>query len=180
MRRVFIGGITLLLCGVISARSKTKPLVFVFLRVDREQDVAIPRFRTTNAPAWHRPPMRSIGTRAQCDCRRSSRKGQRSHAGLWQQQICREDAGVFAARKMIRVVRETYETPESVAQRLERAGGRNRFGEANYRAVWGWNRLAWIGGKFEERDPATGHARRPARRICAAHPDGGRAYRARD
>src|SRR6266702_8617855 len=41
MRRVFIGGITLLLCGVISARSKTKPLVFVFLRVDREQDVAI-------------------------------------------------------------------------------------------------------------------------------------------
>ena len=57
---------------------------------------------------------------------------------------------------MIRVVRETYETPESVPQRLERAGGRNRFGEANYRAVWGWNRLAWIGGKFEERDPATG------------------------
>jgi len=57
---------------------------------------------------------------------------------------------------MIRVVRETYKTPESVAQRLERAGGRNRFVEANYRAVWGWNRLAWIGGKFEERDPATG------------------------
>ena len=22
--------------------------------------------------------------------------------------------------------------------------------------MWGWNRLAWIGGKFEERDPATG------------------------
>jgi len=36
------------------------------------------------------------------------------------------------------------------------AGGCNRYGEANYRAVWGWNRLAWIGGKFEERDPATG------------------------
>ncbi len=43
MRRVFIGGITLLLCGVISAWSKTEPLVFVFLRVDREQDVAILR-----------------------------------------------------------------------------------------------------------------------------------------
>jgi hypothetical protein len=43
-----------------------------------------------------------------------------------------------------------------VAWRLARAGGINRFGEANYRAVWGWNRLAWIGGKFEERDPATG------------------------
>src|SRR5437667_10890328 len=43
MRRVFIGGITLLLCGVISARSKPEPLVFVFRRVDRERDVAILR-----------------------------------------------------------------------------------------------------------------------------------------
>jgi len=39
-----------------------------------------------------------------------------------------------------------------VASRLEVTGGRNRFGEPNYRAVWGWNRLAWIGGKFEDRD----------------------------
>jgi hypothetical protein len=54
------------------------------------------------------------------------------------------------------ILRETHETPEAVAWRLERAGGINRYGEANYRAVWGWNRLAWIGGKFEERDPATG------------------------
>ncbi len=53
---------------------------------------------------------------------------------------------------MIRVVRETHETPEAVAHRLARAGGSNRFAEANYRAVWGWNRLAWIGGKFEDRD----------------------------
>jgi len=53
---------------------------------------------------------------------------------------------------VIRVVRETHDTPESVARRLELAGGRNRFGEPNYRAVWGWNRLAWIGGKFEDRD----------------------------
>jgi hypothetical protein len=43
MRRVFIGGIGLLLCGGISARSKTDPLMFVFLRVDRVQDVAILR-----------------------------------------------------------------------------------------------------------------------------------------
>ncbi len=43
MRRVFIGGIALLLCGGISARSKRDPLVFVFLRVDHEQDVAILR-----------------------------------------------------------------------------------------------------------------------------------------
>ena len=43
MRRALIGGIVLLLCGGISARSKSHPLVFVFLRVDRERDVAILR-----------------------------------------------------------------------------------------------------------------------------------------
>jgi len=53
---------------------------------------------------------------------------------------------------MILVVRETHDTPETVAHRLERAGGLNRYREPNYRAVWGWNRLAWIGGKFEDRD----------------------------
>jgi hypothetical protein len=53
---------------------------------------------------------------------------------------------------MIRVVRETQETPDAVAHRLACAGGANRYGEPNYRAVWGWNRLAWIGGKFEDRD----------------------------
>ena len=53
---------------------------------------------------------------------------------------------------MIQVLRETHDTPETVAYRLARAGGINRFGEPNYRAIWGWNRLAWIGGKFEDRD----------------------------
>src|SRR5882757_11200639 len=53
---------------------------------------------------------------------------------------------------MILVLRETHDPPESVGRVLELAGGRNRFGKANYRAVWGWNRLAWIGGKFEDRD----------------------------
>jgi len=53
---------------------------------------------------------------------------------------------------MLKVIRETHNTPDAVARRLEVAGGRNPFGEANYRAIWGWNRLAWIGGKFEERD----------------------------
>ncbi len=43
MRRVFIGGIALLLCGAIAARSKTEPLIFVFLRVEHEQDLAILR-----------------------------------------------------------------------------------------------------------------------------------------
>ncbi len=57
---------------------------------------------------------------------------------------------------MIKVLHETHETPKSVAHSLEIAGGINRFREPNYRAIWGWNRLAWIGGKFAERDPATG------------------------
>jgi len=55
---------------------------------------------------------------------------------------------------MIRVLRETHEAPESVQRRLTLAGGVNRFGEPNYRAVWGWNRLTWIGGKWEDRDAA--------------------------
>jgi hypothetical protein len=41
-----------------------------------------------------------------------------------------------------------------VIEALRLAGGINRFGEPNYRAVWGWNRLAWIGGKWEDRDAA--------------------------
>jgi len=57
---------------------------------------------------------------------------------------------------MIRILRETHETPHNVATRLARAGGLNCLGEPNYRAVWGWNRLAWIGGKFEDHDPVTG------------------------
>jgi hypothetical protein len=43
MRRILISGVALLLCGGISARSKNDPLAFVFLRVDREQDIAILR-----------------------------------------------------------------------------------------------------------------------------------------
>jgi hypothetical protein len=62
------------------------------------------------------------------------------------------DALQLQAELKIVVLRETHHPPENVMHRLELAGGRNRFGEANYRAVWGWNRLAWIGGKFEDRD----------------------------
>src|SRR5260370_33713748 len=43
MRRILIGGIVLWRCGGISARPRSDPLVFVFLRVDREQDIAILR-----------------------------------------------------------------------------------------------------------------------------------------
>jgi hypothetical protein len=43
MQRAFLAGMGLLLCGVIAAREKVDPLVFVFVRVDREKDVAILR-----------------------------------------------------------------------------------------------------------------------------------------
>src|SRR5260221_9466999 len=53
---------------------------------------------------------------------------------------------------MIEVIREKHETPGNVTRRLCLAGGVNPYGEANYRVVWGWNRLGWIGGEFEDRD----------------------------
>jgi hypothetical protein len=53
---------------------------------------------------------------------------------------------------MIFAIRETYEPSSEVARELALAGGHNRFGEPNYRAVWGWSRLDWIGGKWEDRD----------------------------
>ena len=53
---------------------------------------------------------------------------------------------------MIRVVRETHSTPPLVAARLARAGGSNPFGEPNFRVVWGWSRLDWIGGRWTDRD----------------------------
>lgn len=55
---------------------------------------------------------------------------------------------------MIRVLRETHATPAYVERALRIAGGTNRFGEPNYRAVWGWSRLTWIGGKWADRDTA--------------------------
>jgi hypothetical protein len=55
---------------------------------------------------------------------------------------------------MIQIVRETHDAPADVARELALAGGCNLFGEPNYRAVWGWSRLDWIGGKWEDRDGA--------------------------
>src|SRR5215510_4778887 len=55
-----------------------------------------------------------------------------------------------SGKQMIQIIHETHETPANVAHRLLRAGGINHFDEANYRTVWGWNRLTWIGGKFED------------------------------
>jgi hypothetical protein len=53
---------------------------------------------------------------------------------------------------MIQVLRETHRAPRCVDEALCLAGSCNRFGEPNYRAVWGWSRLGWIGGKWEDRD----------------------------
>jgi hypothetical protein len=53
---------------------------------------------------------------------------------------------------MITVLRENKGTPATVARRLRIAGGINRYGEASFRAVWGWSRLTWIGGRWEDRD----------------------------
>src|SRR5713101_9787486 len=53
---------------------------------------------------------------------------------------------------MIQVIRETHVSPRLVDEALRLAGGCNHYGEANYRAVWGWSRLDWIGGKWEDRD----------------------------
>jgi hypothetical protein len=47
-----------------------------------------------------------------------------------------------------------HQPPPSVARRLAIAGGTNPFGEPNYRAVWGWSRLGWVGGKWEDRNAA--------------------------
>lgn len=52
----------------------------------------------------------------------------------------------------IRVVRETHEAPEPLQRQVARAGGLNRFGEPNYRVVWGWSRLSLIGGKWADYD----------------------------
>lgn len=41
--------------------------------------------------------------------------------------------------------RSIKEVPKDFAARVTRAGGTNRFGGPNYRVVWGWSRMGWIG-----------------------------------
>jgi hypothetical protein len=53
---------------------------------------------------------------------------------------------------LIQVLRETHEAPASLRERITRAGGTNRFGEPNFRVVWGGSRLTWIGGRWTDRD----------------------------
>jgi len=61
----------------------------------------------------------------------------------------------------IRVTRETHDTPAAIAERITRAGGTNRYGEPNFRVVWGGARLTWIGGRWTDRD-AHGNTTREA------------------
>ncbi|MFZ0582495.1 MAG: hypothetical protein WA785_12200 [Candidatus Acidiferrales bacterium] len=53
---------------------------------------------------------------------------------------------------VIRVTRETHDTPLEVQERVLRAGGANHLGEPNFRVVWGSSRLTWIGGRWTDRD----------------------------
>ena len=55
---------------------------------------------------------------------------------------------------MIEVTRETHEPPKWLNERLAQVGGRNLYGQPNFRVVWGWSRLAWMGGKWEDRNAA--------------------------
>jgi hypothetical protein len=66
-----------------------------------------------------------------------------------------------SAPTRIRVTRETYATPAAIAERITRAGGTNRYGEPNFRVVWGGARLTWIGGRWTDRD-AHGNVSREA------------------
>jgi len=43
VRRILITGATLLFCGALTARTKPDPLVFVFLRLDPKEGVALLR-----------------------------------------------------------------------------------------------------------------------------------------
>jgi hypothetical protein len=53
---------------------------------------------------------------------------------------------------LIQVIRETKEAPAEIAERVARAGGRNCYGQPNFRVVWGWSRLGWVGGRWTDRD----------------------------
>jgi hypothetical protein len=53
---------------------------------------------------------------------------------------------------MIQVLREIHDPPAAIQERVSRAGGVNRYGEPNFRVVWGGARLAWIGGRWTDRD----------------------------
>ncbi len=51
---------------------------------------------------------------------------------------------------MIEVLTQNRTCPPAIQQRIARAGGRHSNGLPWFRVVWGWSRLTWIGGKWEE------------------------------
>jgi hypothetical protein len=53
---------------------------------------------------------------------------------------------------MVQVTREQHVCPPEIQETLTRAGGTNQFGEPNFRAVWGYSRLGWMGGRWVDRD----------------------------
>lgn len=61
----------------------------------------------------------------------------------------------FTPPPMIQITRETHEAPAAVQERIARTGGTNRYGEANFRVVWGGSRLTWIGGRWRDREPGS-------------------------
>lgn len=50
----------------------------------------------------------------------------------------------------IRVLTAHRTCPPHIQARVARAGGHNRYGWPNFRVVWGWDRLTWLGGKWED------------------------------
>lgn len=61
---------------------------------------------------------------------------------------------------MIQVLRETKEVPEELQGEVARYGGYNLFGKANFRVVWGWNRLTLVGGCWQDQDASGALLRR--------------------
>ena len=47
---------------------------------------------------------------------------------------------------------EHHAPPESLVQAITNQGGLNRLRTPQFRVVWGWDRLAWHGGKFRDYD----------------------------
>lgn len=52
----------------------------------------------------------------------------------------------------VRIGREVKWVPKEIEALATRAGGRNLFGEPNYRVVWGWSRLTIIAGEWTDSD----------------------------
>lgn len=52
------------------------------------------------------------------------------------------------------------EVPLNIQTRLTAAGGLNRYGEPNFRVVWGVSRLTWIGGEWSDTDNSGNYTRR--------------------